>query len=193
MADAAPSQELVLLSRDELTHSDGRIRYVRARSLTATADLERAGIVGAGRIIIFASNDNETLAAALAITAVNRGGHIVCFFEEGENARLLTAHCPEVEVVLAPSVELVVKAVKDPGSSHLLNLLASHTDSAATLFSMAWPGGSPTRFRDVAANLLEAGAVLLATRTRDAERRDRKSTRRTPVTNAHLVCRLLLE
>src|SRR3546814_7592284 len=65
MADAAPSQELVLLSRDELTHSDERIRYVRARSLTATADLERAGIVGAGRIIIFASNDNETLAAAL--------------------------------------------------------------------------------------------------------------------------------
>src|SRR3546814_1999642 len=49
MADAAPSQELVLLSRDELTHSDERIRYVRARSLTATADLERAGIVGADR------------------------------------------------------------------------------------------------------------------------------------------------
>src|SRR3546814_19874160 len=115
MADAAPSQELVLLSRDELTHSDERIRYVRARSLTATADLERAGIVGAGRIIIFASNDNETLAAALAIPAVNRGGHIVCFFEEGENARLLTAHCPEVAVLLAPWVERVVKGVKDRG------------------------------------------------------------------------------
>src|SRR3546814_8294891 len=82
------------------------LRYVRARSLTATADLERAGIVGAGRIIIFASNDNETLAAALAITAVNRGGHIVCFFEEGENDRLLTAHCPEVEVVDRKSTRL---------------------------------------------------------------------------------------
>src|SRR3546814_6125987 len=29
--------------------------------------------------------------------------------------------------------------------------------------------------------------------TRDCRNRDRKSTRRTPVTNAHLVCRLLLE
>src|SRR3546814_17647719 len=101
MADAAPSQELVLLSRDELTHSDERIRYVRARSLTATADLERAGIVGAGRIILFASNDNETLAAALALTAVNRGGHIVCFLDEGENARLLPVTCPAVAGVLA--------------------------------------------------------------------------------------------
>src|SRR3546814_19971631 len=94
MADAAPSQELVLLSRDELTHSDERIRYVRARSLTATADLERAGIVGAGRIIIFASNDTKTMAAALALTAVNAGGHLFCFFEEGENARLRTVPFP---------------------------------------------------------------------------------------------------
>lgn len=165
VADADPSQELVLLTKAELDNDDERVRYVRARSLTAAADLERAGITAAARVIVFASNDNETLAAALAITALNRSGHIVCFFEEEENARLLTAHCPSVEVVLAPTAELVVKAVKDPGSSRLLNLLASHTDSEATLFSLAWPGDAPTPFRAVADRLIERGAVLLAVRS----------------------------
>src|SRR3546814_1185685 len=40
--------------------------------------------------------------------------------------------------------------------------------------------------------LRPAGAVVPGTRPGPAHR-DRKSTRRTPVTNAHLVCRLLLE
>lgn len=163
VADAEPGQQLVLVARKELTNDDRRIRYVRARSLTAVADLERAGVADAARVIIFAANDDETLAAALAITAINRRGHVVCFFQEAENARLLTAHCPNVEIVLAPSVELVVKAVKDPGSSYLLNLLASHTEEAATLFSIKWPGRA-IGFRDLAARLMEHEAVLLSSR-----------------------------
>jgi voltage-gated potassium channel len=171
VADADPDQDLILLARREMVNEDDRIRYVRARSLTAREDLQRAGVPTAARVIVFASNDEETLAAALAIAAMNRGGHIVCFFQEEENARLLTAHCPNVEVVLAPSVELVVKAVKDPGSSHLLHILASHTEAAATLFSVTWPG-KDAPFGDVTSHFLRYGAVPVSWRPAGGARSD---------------------
>lgn len=160
VADAHHGQEIVLLATDELDNHDERFRYVRARSLTAPDDLARAGVAAADRVVVFAASDAETLSAALAITAINRGGHVVCFFQHAENARLLSAHCPHVEVVLAPSVELVVKALKDPGSSQLLAQLVSHTDAGATLFSM--PAPAAATFRETAEQLLGRGAILLA-------------------------------
>ncbi|HZF42205.1 MAG TPA: ion channel [Sphingomonadaceae bacterium] len=164
VADGAA--QIVLLATDELDNDDERFRYVRARSLTAPADLARAGIADAAKIIVFGRTDAETLSAGLAVTAMNNnGGHIVCFFHDEENAHLLTAHCPEVEVVLARSVELVVKALNDPGSSHLLAQLVSHTDAGATLFSMTATRSGP--FRETADALRERGATLLATASAD--------------------------
>lgn len=162
VADAGDGCPIVLLTTQELDNHDERFRYVRARSLTAPADLARAGIASAAKIIVFAGTDAETLSAGLAVTAANNnGGHIVCFFHDEENARLLTAHCPEVEVVLARSVERVVKALADPGSSHLLAQLVSHTDDGATLFSMTASRDGP--FREAADALRDRGAILLAT------------------------------
>ena len=165
-ADAEPGQELILLTTREFDNRDPRIRYVHASSLTAREDLERAGVPGADRVIIFAGSDNDTLAAGLAIADLNESGHIVCYFENEATARLLTSHCPNVDAVLAPAVELVVKAVKDPGASHLLADLVSHTDAGMTLFSMDWRGAA-LPFRDLSARLLDRDAVLVAYRTRD--------------------------
>src|SRR3546814_8197524 len=50
-----------------------------------------------------------------------------------------------------------------------------------TLFRSRWPMPDPSAFR------------AKRSAPRSALRKDRKSTRLTPVTNAHLVCRLLLE
>ena len=163
-ADAEPDQELILLTTDAFDNVDPRIRYVRAGSLTSRSDLERAGVADADRVIIFAGSDNDTLAAGLAIADLNARGHIVCYFEDEAVARLLTSHCPNVDAVLAPAVELVVKAVKDPGASHLLADLVSATDQGMTLFSMDWRGGA-TPFRDLSNRLLDRDAVLVAYRS----------------------------
>jgi voltage-gated potassium channel len=163
-ADAEPGQQIVLLTRKEFENSDPRLRYVRARSLTSIADLERAGVPDADRVIIFSGNDTDTLAAGLAIADLNRRGHIVCYFEDAEIARLLSSHCDNVEVVMAPAVELVVRAVKDPGSSQLLSDLVSHTDEGMTLFSMPWTGPQTIGFRALAERLLGHGAVLVSYR-----------------------------
>jgi voltage-gated potassium channel len=167
-ADAEAGQQIVVLTRKEFENSDPRIRYVRARSLTSLADLKRAGVPDADRVIVFSGSDTDTLAAGLAITNLNRRGHIVCYFDDEEIARLLTSHCDNVEVVMAPAVELVVRAVKDPGSSQLLSDLVSHTDAGMTLFSMPWVGGQPIGFRALSERLMGQGAVLVSYRPADA-------------------------
>ncbi|HEY0115099.1 MAG TPA: ion channel [Allosphingosinicella sp.] len=163
-ADAEAGQQIILLTRKEFENDDPRVRYVRARSLTSHSDLARAGVPDADRVIVFAGSDNDTLAAGLAIADINRRGHIVCYFEDEEIARLLTSHCENVEVVMAPAVELVVRAVKDPGSSQLLSDLLSHTDAGMTLFSMTWSGGAPIAFRTMAERMMGLGAVLVSYR-----------------------------
>jgi voltage-gated potassium channel len=153
--------DIALIATEELPGDDPGYRYVRAASLTNPAELRRGGVEGATRVIVYAASDAETLAATLAVTAVNEGGHVVCFMRHADTARLLYAHCPAVEVVLTPTVELVVKALSDPGSSRLIAQLASHTDEGATLYAM--PAGAAGSFDEHAARLRRAGAVLVAT------------------------------
>lgn len=155
------AQDIVLVATDALDVDDPRYLFVRARSLTAPAELRRAGVAEASRVVVYAASDAETLAATLAVTALNDGGHVVCFLRDADTARLLNAHCPEVEVVLTPTVELVVKALSDPGSSRLIAQLASHTDEGATLY--ATEAAAPGRFDELARTLREQGAVLVAT------------------------------
>lgn len=153
--------EIVLVAAQALDGDAATHRFVRAATLTSPADLARAGVATAGRVVVYAPTDAETLAATLAVTALNDAGHIVCFLRDPDTARLLNAHCPKVEVVLTPTVELVVKALSDPGSSRLITQLASHTDNGATLYAtVARVAGS---FDDAADRLRAAGGVLIAT------------------------------
>lgn len=153
--------ELVLVATQELTGDATTHRFVRVASLTAPADLRRAGVATAERVIVYGPSDPDTLAATLAVTALNETGHVVCFLRDPDTAGLLTAHCPQVEVVLTPTVELVVKALSDPGSSRLIAQLASHTDDGGTLYATtARTGGS---FDDAARDLRARGGILVAT------------------------------
>ncbi len=153
--------ELVLVATEDLAGDWTTHRFVRAASLTAPTDLARAGVARAERIVVYGPSDAETLAATLAATALNERGHVVCFLRDPDTARLLNAHCPQVEVVLTPTVELVVKALSDPGSSRLIAQLASHTDDGGTLYATtARIGGS---FDDAARALRERGGILVAT------------------------------
>lgn len=155
-----PARDIVLVASQELDVDSPTHRYVRAASLTAAADLRRAGVGEASRVIVYAGSDAETLATTLAVTALNGSGHVVCFLHDADTARLLRAHCPTVEIVMTPTVELMVKALSDPGSTRLLAQLTSHTDEGATLYAM--PAATGGMFQDLAAQLRDAGAVLIA-------------------------------
>ena len=168
-ADLSPDQTLVLLTRQTLTDLDSRIRYVQTESLTSTAALTRAGVPGASRVLVFTDSDADTLAATLAaVSLTGSSAHVVCYFEDEDNARLLDQHCPEVEIVLSAGPEMVARACKDPGSSQVISALSSHLDPGATLFSLSWPEGAPGRFGDLARSLLDRSATLLAIQSASA-------------------------
>jgi voltage-gated potassium channel len=167
-ADLSHRHRLVLMTRRELTDPDPRVRYVRASSLTSAADLRRAGAETAKRIAIYADSDEQTLAAALAVGALNKTAHVVCYFVHPEGAELLRHHCPDMECIVAAGAELVARSVSDPGASHVLSALISHLDRSATLFSFEWPSGRTATYANVASSLLEKGATLLATQRKGA-------------------------
>lgn len=158
----AGGKRVVLITRKELADPDERVLYIRARALTDPDELRRAGVHNARRVAIYTDNDPDTLAAALAVSGINETAHVVCYFQDHHAASLLKLHCPQVEAIVAPGPELVVRAVQDPGASRVLNALISHLDDSATLYCAEWRGGAAATIGDAAKRLHEQDATLLA-------------------------------
>ncbi len=165
----ASGKRVVLITRKELAEPDDRVLYIRARTLTDPAELQRAGVHNASRVAIYTDNDPDTLAAALAVSGVNETAHVVCYFQDHHAANLLRLHCPQVEAIIAPGPEMVVRAVQDPGASRVLNALISHLDASATLYCAQWRGGRAATIGEAARRLHEQDATLLAWQAADAE------------------------
>jgi voltage-gated potassium channel len=115
-----------------------QVHFVRGETLTDTNVLERAGVASAGRAILLGRDDNETLAAGLALAARNPQLHIAAFFHDEAVADLLKAHCPRAECLLPMSIELLVRTANDPGSSRVPKTLLS-TLVHPTLYSLVIP------------------------------------------------------
>lgn len=164
-ADPLHHHRLVLVTRKTLDNPDPRARYVQAQSLTSADDLRRAGVPTAHRIAVYADTDEQTLAAALAVAALNKTAHVVCYFAHPDSAELLRHHCPNMECIVAAGAELVARSVRDPGASYVLSSLISHLDRSATLFSLEWPKGVATTYGSVTNSLLGKGATVIATQT----------------------------
>ena len=119
-------KDIVLCSNKDMDNPlPDHARFVRSESLTASDVIHRAGVTGASRVIIYGDNDEQTLAAGLAVSATKTRAHIVAHFDADEVAQLLKAHCPQVECTSNISLELIVRSAQDPGSSRIQNQLLS--------------------------------------------------------------------
>lgn len=168
-AELQTSQTIVLLARNVVGELDPRVRYVQSESLTSSDALARAGAAAASRILVYADNDPDTLTATLAVSAVAApNAHVVCFFDDADSARLLSQHCPRVEIVLSSGPEMLARSARDPGASQVISALTSQLDESATLFSLKWDGPSRS-VGDLAQRLLSQRATLLALQPRGAE------------------------
>ena len=139
--------QLVLVTKKEVRISDHRVKYIVAESYASDADLMRAGIKNAQKILVYADDDDQTLAAGLAVCALNTTAHIVAYFDEQHAANLLHKHTG-VECVVSPSAEMVIRALQDPGASGVIAALVSATDDA-TIYSLPVPDGVEVEFGKV--------------------------------------------
>jgi voltage-gated potassium channel len=148
-------REIVLCAASDVMENPlpAEVKFLRDHSLSNPALLARAGIPTAAIIIALGVDDNETLAATLAATALNKTAHIVAYFENPALADILKAHCPHAECNVSLSIEMLVRSAQDPGSSRVHQQLLS-TLEGQTQFSLQVPDGvPPLKYADVFAAL----------------------------------------
>jgi len=102
-----------------------KIDFIQGLNLNDHTVMHRSGIETAARIIVYRDTDDQTLTTCLAICSYKLSGHIVAWFNSEKIARLLEAHCPNVECHNSLSVDLLVRSAQDPGSSRLQAQLLS--------------------------------------------------------------------
>jgi voltage-gated potassium channel len=137
----ADAREIVLCTTKEIDNPlPDVVKFVRDSALNTAGLHHRAGVAGAAVIIALGHDDNDTLAAALAAGVVNRNAHVVAYFEQQAFADLLTAHCPRAEAMVSMSIEMLVRAAQDPGSSRIQQDLLSVRGQ--TQFSLTLPAAA---------------------------------------------------
>ena len=134
---------LVDATLEENPFIQGQAQFVKVATLADPDVYARAGLASAARIIVDASTDEQTLAAAFAVLATHPGGQVVVNFDQAGTAKLLQTHHPDVECVLPIQVELMVRAAQDSGASRVIaDLVSPYTGMVQ--FSMTLPKGCPS-------------------------------------------------
>ncbi len=170
VADAgAGGREIVLCTTKEIENPMPEVvKFIRDKALSDAAMHRRAGSAGAAVIITLGHDDNDTLAASLAAASLSKRAHIVAHFEQQSFADLLTAHCPRAEVMVSLSVELMVRAALDPGSSLVHRDLLSVV-GGQNQFSLRVPAeATPTSYGHLMMMLKEVHNVTLIALADDA-------------------------
>ena len=137
-------REIVLCTTKDIENPmPDTVKFVRDNSLSEGGLHRRAGSAGAAVIIALGHDDNDTLAASLAASSLNKHAHIVAHFEQQSYADLLVAHCPRAEAMVSLSIESMVRAALDPGSSRVHRDLMS-VAGGQNHFSVRVPSNAPS-------------------------------------------------
>ncbi len=161
IAGGGDSAPVILVSREKPNFDDERVRFVRGDTLSNKRDLLRAGIASAAKVIVYADDDENTLAAAMAVAAINDSAHLVAYFGDEQKAELLQAHTRAVCVV-SQSAELVVREMQDPGASQVMTALSAARTSD-TVYSFEVPDGCAADYGTLFDALhREFGATVIA-------------------------------
>lgn len=155
--------DIVVVSTTDISGLRQNWTFIRATSLSNRADLARAGVQGAAFVVILGRDDDESLAASMAVGAMQPKGHVVAYFRESGPADIVEAHCPDVETVTSISVQMVARALVDPGAGDVMQALAS-TKVGATLYSTEFAGKGPATVRALRDALATKGASFIGYR-----------------------------
>ncbi|RFA35434.1 hypothetical protein CAL65_13235 [Alkalilimnicola ehrlichii] len=124
--DATRRAEIVLcVVKDIENPMPDKVKFVRGDSFAQPSLLQRAGVATANSVLIYAESDEQALATAFSVWALNPVGHVVVHCEAEESANLLKAHFPRIECTQGMAIEMLVRSAQDPGVSKIVNELLS--------------------------------------------------------------------
>ena len=141
-ADTSECRDIVLCATQEIDNPVHELAsYIQGPHLGAEDVLKRAGLVQANRIIIDCIDDDHTLAVSIAVAGkASPNAHIVAYFDTVEYAQLLQNLGRDVETIVDPSGDLLVRSMQDPGSSQIHEQMLSPLIGDNTQFSAIVPG-----------------------------------------------------
>lgn len=143
LLDPNLSNDIVLCVRKDIENPlPGKVRFVRGDSFSQPELLKRAGISHAARILLYAENDEECLATALAVSMMQPSGHVVARCQAESTARMLRHVLPNIECIQGMAVELLVRSAQDPGASEVITELLS-LDVGPAQFQLPLPNNVP--------------------------------------------------
>jgi voltage-gated potassium channel len=140
ITDPKYSDDVVLVTT-ELKENPlpGRVSFVRGENLGDLDVLQRSGVATALTILIHGATDDQTLAAAVAVTPKARAdAHIVACVNGVHHAELIANVSPRIECVRPLTDELLIRALHDPWSSRIGHEIFSNLEGQ-TQFSAALP------------------------------------------------------
>lgn len=138
----AVERGLVLVSDDLIDNPmPETIQFVRVEALSSAQASRRSAVAKARVALILGEDDDETLAAALAVGALPTVPRIVAYFQTTGPADLLRSYCPTAEAQESLSIELMARSAYDPGASRLQRIMLSSLDGP-TQYSFTVPDGA---------------------------------------------------
>ncbi len=114
------------------------INFIKVSKFNDQEEMQRACINKASAIIIDTKLDDVTLTTALFCSSLNPDAHLIVYFSDESLSELLKKHCPQAECTPSLSVEILVKAAMDPGSS-LLHHELLNAGKGVTQYSVQYP------------------------------------------------------
>ena len=131
---------LVAQDLDENPMREGAL-FVKVPALSSDEAMARSGAGAADAVLVLGEDDDETLAAALAVGALRGPARIVSHFQTTGPAALLRSYCPSAEAQESLSVELMARAAYDPGAARIQRIMLSSLDGP-TQYSFTVPEGA---------------------------------------------------
>ena len=128
--DTRADKGIVVVSNHIDEMDDPRFNFVKGE-LSAEDTLTRAGCATASRILIFCNNDNETILATLAVTALDDDdpAHVTAFVRTHENRVHVERISPGISIVEPLAVPMMVQEMQDKGVSDIYEELATNHGS----------------------------------------------------------------
>jgi voltage-gated potassium channel len=140
---SSPKTILLCVTADMENPLPGQIDFIKAVAYTNDGDMYRACLSAAAVIIIDTPSDDITMTTALYCQQQSQSASLIAYFSDEALANLLKQHCPNIECTPSVSVEMLVKAAFDPGSSALHQELLN-TTYGQSQYSVEYPAGRPT-------------------------------------------------
>jgi voltage-gated potassium channel len=142
--------EIILCTEKDIQNPmPDHVHFIKSDMLASNDIMERAAVVDAQKILVMAKDDEQALAVSISAYTVARTGEalqqMVTYCNSEHMAQLIRNACPTCEAFSSRSVDMMVRACQDPGSTQVHEQMLSAA-TGPTQYRVQLPAGYESTF-----------------------------------------------